>query len=388
MHHAGMDSLGARTAAMNIPANARFKLISAIIFAVAWTALPYDAGAASRKAASYCKTAIVDELLQGRRAFEIDRADLFARLRAGVFGGTLRQDQVDGVNAVLDHWDRHRELKDVRWLAYLLATTYHETARTMQPVRETLAGTDEQAFQRLRSHFGRVKSYFRLHPETGKSYFGRGLVQLTWDFNYKSMGKLLGIGSTLFLTPSGALTSKLAVPIIFEGMIRGSFVPGHCLPRYFRDGLAGWTEARAIVNGRGRAREIARLGQAFLTGLEAARVTPGTGTGIDAGGTAPAAPPPQDRLAAIERTLAATPTAARIAALEATVARLQERLSHLEAGPAAAPPTDAAASARSEAAEAADPGALLEALAGAVQTQQDLIERFRRTLQAPAAGGD
>jgi hypothetical protein len=72
------------------------------------------------------------------------------------------------------------------------------------------------------------------------------------------------------------MTLKWAVPIIFEGMIRGSFVPGHCLPRYFHDGSAEWTSARYIVNGTDKRKLIAGYGQTFLAALEKARVTPGT----------------------------------------------------------------------------------------------------------------
>ncbi|ACE93042.1 hypothetical protein AMC90_CH04053 [Rhizobium phaseoli] len=51
------------------------------------------------------------------------------------FGGSLWQSQVDGLNKILDEWER-RGLSDVRWLAYMLATTFHETGGKMQPVRE------------------------------------------------------------------------------------------------------------------------------------------------------------------------------------------------------------------------------------------------------------
>jgi len=231
---------------------------------------------ATARGSSLCRKDLVDAALAGQRGYEIDRAVFFDEVRRGPFPGYLYEGQVEGLDAILNYWDQHRELKDIRWLAYLLGTAFHETARTIGPIRETRANTDEQAYQRLKRHFGTVKAYFRKHPKTGFSYFGRGLVQLTWADNYIALGKLLGVGLMFFLGPGEVMTLKWAVPIIFEGMIRGSFVPGHCLPRYFHDGSAEWTSARYIVNGTDKRKLIAGYGQTFLAALEKARVTPGT----------------------------------------------------------------------------------------------------------------
>jgi hypothetical protein len=64
-----------------------------------------------------------------------NRKAFFDGIRPDLFGGTLTQDQVNGIDAILDEWEV-RKLTDLRWLAYMLATTYHETNMTMQPVRE------------------------------------------------------------------------------------------------------------------------------------------------------------------------------------------------------------------------------------------------------------
>ena len=45
--------------------------------------------------------------------------------------------QLAGMNAILDEWESKPSLYlDKRWLAYMLATTYHETAKTMWPIEE------------------------------------------------------------------------------------------------------------------------------------------------------------------------------------------------------------------------------------------------------------
>jgi hypothetical protein len=59
----------------------------------------------------------------------IDAKKFFDGIRVSLFNGRLAQRQVDGINAILDEW-LHRKLADLRWLAYMLATVYWETAHT------------------------------------------------------------------------------------------------------------------------------------------------------------------------------------------------------------------------------------------------------------------
>ena len=57
-----------------------------------------------------------------------DRDIFFAHVRDDPFDGSLTNDQVNGLTAVLDAWERWRPQGDVRHLAYLLASDTHETA--------------------------------------------------------------------------------------------------------------------------------------------------------------------------------------------------------------------------------------------------------------------
>jgi hypothetical protein len=63
----------------------------------------------------------------------IDRKEFYNQLRATLVRGGLNQPQVDGFEAILDEWEK-RNLHDLRWLAYIMATAWHETAYTMQPI--------------------------------------------------------------------------------------------------------------------------------------------------------------------------------------------------------------------------------------------------------------
>jgi putative chitinase len=80
----------------------------------------------------------------------IDRARFFAAARVSLFAGTLNQGQVNGIEAILDEWE-HRQLTDLRHLAYMLATPYHEVDRTMQPIKE----------------YGGERYFFRMYDITG-----------------------------------------------------------------------------------------------------------------------------------------------------------------------------------------------------------------------------
>ena len=94
-------------------------------------------------------------------------------------------------DAILRYWNNDPTLIDQRWSAYILATVYHETAAQMAPVRETLASSDERALSILRADYTRhpkryANPYWEPHNKTSHSYFGRGYVHLTHDFNYKT----------------------------------------------------------------------------------------------------------------------------------------------------------------------------------------------------------
>lgn len=203
----------------------------------------------------------------------IDRRFFFDCVRAAPFGGALKQPQVDGMTAILDCWERTMAADDDRWLAYVLATVYHETARTMQPVRETLADSDEKAVAILEDAFAKgrlswVKTPYWRPDEDGKSWLGRGFVQLTHRRNYAAMTDITGID--LVAAPERAMEIEAALTILFEGMRRGSFT-GHKLVDYFNAATADWAGARRIVNGMDRAEQIGGYGRLFHAALRGDR---------------------------------------------------------------------------------------------------------------------
>lgn len=181
----------------------------------------------------------------------INRKVFFAGIRQGPFPGKLTTGQVSGTDAILDEWGR-RGLTDLRWLAYMLATTKWETDHTMQPIIE--GGSQK---------YLRSKKYW--------PWIGRGYVQLTWKRNYeKFRDRVLKLfGADIITKPDDAMRPDVAAFIMFEGMIRGEFT-GKKLGDYFTASKTDWVGARRIINGTDRAAEIASIAKQFYADLTAA----------------------------------------------------------------------------------------------------------------------
>lgn len=178
------------------------------------------------------------------------KAIFYDAVRKTLFG-QISPEQVQGMETIIDEYQR-RELHDLRWLAYILATTYHETDKTFQPIEEYGKG--------------KGKKYGSPDPQTGKTYYGRGYVQLTWLRNYQLFADRCGVDFVGH--PELALEPEYAVKILFDGMINGLYT-GVGLPRYFGKDT-DWVGARAIVNGTDKAQAIANYAMQFLDALQAA----------------------------------------------------------------------------------------------------------------------
>lgn len=202
---------------------------------------------------------------------EFDRKAFFGAIRSSIFGGRMGRTQVAGCEAILDAWEARAGGGDPRRLAYMLATAFHETAATMQPVRETLAPTDAAAAARLESAWRRGRlgavatPYWRADGE-GRHWLGRGLVQLTHRENYEKMSRETGID--LVAAPERAMEPAVAVAILFTGMEKGLFT-GRRLADYFTASRADWVNARRIINGLDRAAQVSAYGHAFHRALAA-----------------------------------------------------------------------------------------------------------------------
>lgn len=210
----------------------------------------------------------------------IDRAKFFAGVRP--MFGALAQSQVDGMTVILDAWqERYLARTPADQLAYCLATTKHETANTMQPIKEI---GNQAYFTRMYDISGSRPAVARRLGNTligdGARFCGRGDVQLTGRANYKNAtAKLRALGfiddSTDFVTtPDLVMQPRIAALIMFEGMEDGWFtsvkLDDVIDANIDGDEHADFIRARRIINGSDRAELIAGYADGFLKALTAA----------------------------------------------------------------------------------------------------------------------
>lgn len=196
-----------------------------------------------------------------------DKKIFFDHCRRGIMGPTLDNNEVGGSELILDH------LHDlpVSWVAYALATTWHETAHTMLPIHER---GGPRYFWRMYDPEGpgfRVaKRLGNTQPGDGVKYHGRGYVQLTGRKNYRRAGLRLNLDLVNY--PDRVLDPKIAIKILRLGMLEGWFT-GKSFSTYLPKGPAArkqFYNARRIINVLDRASLIAGYALDFQRGLEKA----------------------------------------------------------------------------------------------------------------------
>ena len=197
----------------------------------------------------------------------LDRARFYAAIRP--LFGTLTQAQVDGIGRLLDAFLLYALILDRRHLAYILATSFHETGQRMQPVREGFAKSTAEAIAFLDRAWaaGKLKSVKTPYWRAG--WFGRGDVQLTHEANYATMGKLIGVD--LVAAPDRALDPAISARILVEGITRGVSVRGDFTGKALEDFIVGdrcdYVGARRTVNGTDKAEMIAGYARKFEAAL-------------------------------------------------------------------------------------------------------------------------
>lgn len=212
----------------------------------------------------------------------------FDKLRS--YFGRLTPSQVQGFNNTLAVINTFVDVKGKKaaknplYLAYMLATKWHETARTMQPIEEYGKGkgrpygtwlTNSKGEKYCQAVGGR-NPYFYTFAEYPHLYYGRGDVQLTWLDNHLKMSKKVndfiarcpdyGLVKSVDLAnyPELACDPKIASLIMVIGMLDGDFT-GLSLSKCITSGSrADFVKARRIINGTNEDDRIADYAVKFL----------------------------------------------------------------------------------------------------------------------------
>lgn len=197
----------------------------------------------------------------------INRKHFFDTIREPLFSGSMTQKQVWGMEAILLEWDM-QGLTDRRWLAYILATAYHETAKTMQPIEEYGKGKGHDYGKKLKQGGGPGKRIAYESPD--KIYYGRGHTQNTWYENYQRLtqgAKIQGHDWDFLNNPELLLEMEPSIWATFFAMRTGLYT-GKNLSHYFNDKVEDWVNARKIINGVDCAVIIAGYAKVFYEGVK------------------------------------------------------------------------------------------------------------------------
>lgn len=214
----------------------------------------------------------------------MDRAKFFAALRkrdSGVFGTSLSQSQVDGLENLLDVQAAYLPDMPLDELAYDLGTAFHETAGTMQPITE----------RGPRSYFNKYEPGTRIGkilgntvPGDGYRFRGEGHVQNTGRRNARRasqrLNALFGLKLDMEVNPGLRGDPKISALSLFIGNREGWWT-GKELGAYLdgidesdAEDLREFIKARAVVNGSDKAEKIGRHALTFEAALKAAGYAP------------------------------------------------------------------------------------------------------------------
>lgn len=175
--------------------------------------------------------------------------------------GRLRQSTVTGIELLGRQMEVDKQIKDLRWAAYMLATVKHECADKWQPITE----------YGRKSYFDKYETGTRIgrrlgntEPGDGWRFRGRGYVQITGRANYERLSKALRlpVDESLIDHPENTLIPAVAYDIMSYGMRHGAFT-GKKLSDYITRGKCDYKNARRIINGLDQWKLIKSYAEAF-----------------------------------------------------------------------------------------------------------------------------
>ena len=163
----------------------------------------------------------------------------------------LTKAQGNAVRLIVSECEK-QGVTDLRQIAYVLGTVYHESRfRSIEEIRAQM-GT----------------SVYKMQQKYWPSgFYGRGFSQLTWRKNYQKFSPIVGLD--LVKKPDLVLRPEIGAKILVYGMKHGTFVAAGLqsmtnLDKYFNAEKTDWFNARRIVNGVFRAEMVAEAAKKIL----------------------------------------------------------------------------------------------------------------------------
>lgn len=188
----------------------------------------------------------------------------FDYIRSNLFGGKLLASQLSGITALVQGCVDYG-ISDKKQIAYILATAFHETDKTMQPIKEygghdyfmtryDVSGKNPQLAKDLGNTF----------VGDGANYCGRGFVMITGRANYSKFSNILN--ADFIGHPDHALGMENSVKIAVYGIMQGIFT-GKKLSDYVNCTTSNYVQARRTINGMDKADLIAGYAKKFEVAL-------------------------------------------------------------------------------------------------------------------------
>jgi hypothetical protein len=157
----------------------------------------------------------------------MNRTIFYNAVRRNVFGGSLTDAQVDGMNALLSEMQSSK-VNDAHHAAHILTNVHRETGGNMLGIKETVMPwhkdknpSDATVIARLDRAYAAGKLKGVKTPYWRDGAFGRGPIQLTHWPNYEKFERLLGV--PLRKHPERALEPVTGAKIAVQGMVQGKF---------------------------------------------------------------------------------------------------------------------------------------------------------------------
>ena len=184
--------------------------------------------------------------------------------------GKLSENQVSAFNHIVSAMDADKSITYPQG-AYILATIWHETATTMQPIAEYGKGKGriygtwyKNSKDQLYAFKDGSKTTAYLSDDYPHLYYGRGYIQLTWFENFKKASEKLK--HDFLNNPDDVMQIEHATNILLLGMKEGWFT-GRKLSDYINQSKKDYLNARRIINGMDKASLIAGYAETFEKAL-------------------------------------------------------------------------------------------------------------------------